>query len=145
MREATSCGRSHHLRDLWRFAERANDFVVIPVSDQDQRVPFLGKLHGFHVDLGDQRTSGVNHAQIAVHARLADFRRNPVSAVNNALSGRDFFHTIDENGAFFLQFFHHEPVVDNLFPHINRRPKGFESDPDDINRPHYARAEASRF
>ena len=83
-------GRSDNLRDGRRFAQSADHFVVIAMADQDQRIAFLGELDGLDVDLGDQRTGGVNDAQAcAVLLACADFGRNAVGAVDDALAVRE--------------------------------------------------------
>ena len=63
-------GRIHHLRDQRSFAQRADDFIVIAMADEDERVAFAGKLDRFHVNFGHQRTGGVNHTQLAQLAVL---------------------------------------------------------------------------
>ncbi len=67
-------GRIHHLRHQRSFAQRADDFVVIAMSDQDERIAFAGKLHRLDVDLGHQRTGRVDHAQLAQLAGLRALR-----------------------------------------------------------------------
>ena len=91
--------RSHDLRHQWRFAQRANDFVVIAMANQDQRIAFLGELHRLHVNLGDQRTGRINDAQLALLAVLADLGRNAVRAVNHALAVGHLVHAVDKNRA----------------------------------------------
>ena len=118
---------------------------MIFMSDQDERIPFLGKLDSFHVDLGHQRTGGVNHAQPAFCAVLANLRRDSVRAVNNALAVGHFVLAVDKDRALAPKFLDHEAVVDNLLAHINRRPKRLQSNADHVNRPHHARAKAPGF
>src|SRR6185312_15766909 len=40
-------GRSYQLRYDWRLAQRSDHFIVIAMTDQDERIAILGKLHGF--------------------------------------------------------------------------------------------------
>ena len=54
-------GRTHHLGHQGRLAQSSDDFIMIAVPDQDQRIAFLGKLHGFHMNLGDEWAGCVNH------------------------------------------------------------------------------------
>ena len=119
-------------------------FIVITVSNQDQRIPFSSELNSLNVHLGDQRTSRVNHSQFAQFALLPDFGGNAVRAVDDALPLRNLTDAINKDGALLLKFFHHEPVVDDLFADINRRPKGFQCNPDNIDGPHHSSAESSR-
>jgi len=60
----------------------------------------------------------------------------PWALINKALAIRDFINFIDEDRALGLQFFHHVAVMDDLFAHIDRRPKGVQRNADDINGPH---------
>jgi len=66
-----------------------------------------------------------------------------VGAVDHPFPIWDFFHAIHENGAFALQFLNHEAVVHDLLAHVDGRPKGFEGDANNINRPHHARTETA--
>src|ERR1700730_8372049 len=127
--------RSYDLGDTWSLAQRADDFIVIAVADEDQRIAFLGELYGFHVYLGDQWAGGVNHAQAAIFTGLADFRRDAMGAVDDALANGNLVHGIDKDGTFPLQFFDHKAVVDDLLTDVDGRAKGLKRDADDINRP----------
>ena len=51
-------------------------------------------------------------------------------AVNHALAIRNLFHAIHKNGALFLEFFDHKPVVNDFLTDVNGRAKCFERDPD---------------
>ncbi len=84
-----------------RFAEGAFDLVVVAVADEHQRVALPGELDGLEMDLGHQRTGGVNHPQIAPFAALADCRGNAVGAVDDALAVRHIVDFMDEDGALF--------------------------------------------
>ena len=117
---------------------------MILVADQDQRITFLGKLDGLDVDLGHQRTGGVNHAQAALHAVLADFGRNPVRAVNDALAIGDFVLAVDKDRALAAQFVHHKAVVDDLLAHVDGRPERLESDADNINGANHSGTKSAR-
>jgi hypothetical protein len=66
-------------------------------------------------------------------------------AVNHTLALRHLVHAVHKNRALVLQFLHHEPVVDNLLAHINRRPKCLQRDPDNVNGPDHPGAEPTRF
>ena len=95
------------------------------------------------MDLGDQRASGVNHAQAAANAVFADFGRHAVSAVDDALAVGDFVFAVDEDGAFAAEFVDYEAVVDDLLADVDGRAEGFEGDADDVNGADYAGAEAA--
>ena len=117
---------------------------MIVVADQDQRIAFLGKLHRFHMHLGDQRAGGVDHAQAAPGAVLADLGRNSVGAVDHALAVGNFVLAVDEDRALAAQFVHHKAVVDDLFAHVDRGPERLQRDADDIDGPHHSGAKAPR-
>ena len=67
-----------------------------------------------------------------------------MGAVDDALALGHFVDAIDKNRALLLQFLHHKAVVDDLLAHINRRPKGLERNPDNVDRPHHPGAESPR-
>ena len=58
------------------------------MPDQDQRIAFLGELHRFYVDFCDQRARGIDHAQLAVKAGIANLRRHAVLAQQQTNHGR---------------------------------------------------------
>src|SRR4029077_4816528 len=103
------------------------------MADENQRVAFLGKLDGLDVHLGDEWAGSVDDAQLAFFAGFADLRRNPVGAVDYALPFRNFINAINEDGAFLLEFFDHEPVVDDFLADIDWRPERLECDADDVD------------
>ena len=143
---------SYDLSHGWSFAQSANGIplimglhegIVIAMADENERVAFFRELHGLHVDLRYQRAGGVDDAQSALFAGIADFRGNAVRAVNDAFAGGNFVHRIDKDGAFALELFDHKAVVNNLFADVNWRTEGLERDADDIDRPDDAGAESA--
>ena len=118
---------------------------MVPVADQDQRVPFFGELDGFHVDLCDQRTSRVDHAKLAAFAGFADFRRNSVRGVDYRSPCGNLFNAVHEDRALLLQFLDNVAVVDDLLADIDRRAEGLKGDANDIDGPHDTRAESAGF
>ena len=125
-------------------AESADDFVVVVVADEDEGITFLGELDGFDVDLGDERAGGIDHAQAAAGAVLADFGRNAVGALDDAFAVGDFVFAIDEDGALAAEFVHHEAVVDDFLADVDGRAEGLEGDADDVDGADDAGAEAAR-
>src|SRR5438045_1694828 len=112
------------------------------MADQDERITFFRELHGFNVNLRDQRAGRVNHSQLAIFAGLAHLGRNAVRTIYDPLAGRHFVDRINKNSAFALKFFNHKTVVDDFFADVNRRPKGLEGDAHNINGADDAGAEA---
>src|SRR5208282_1089162 len=117
---------------------------MIMVPDQNQRVTLLGKLHCFHMHLGDQRTGGINHPQAAPRAVLANLGRYPVRAVDNPFSVGHFVFAVDKDRALAPQLVDYKAVVDNFLADINRRTKSIERNTYHIDRPHHPRAEPTR-
>ena len=68
--ESTSSTLPDDDRLVRRFARRAHNFLVIAMSDQNQRAALARKFQRFQMDFRDQRAGGVNHAQIAILALL---------------------------------------------------------------------------
>src|SRR5262249_35168536 len=93
------------------------------------------------MDLGDQRTCGINYPQTARLAHLADLRGHPMSAINYPGAGGNLFHAIHKNRALCGQFIHHIPVVNYFLAHINRCTEGLESYADDVDSSNYPSAE----
>jgi len=75
---------------------------------------------------------------------LADFRRNSVRAVDDALAVGNLVFAVDENRTLAPQFLDHEAVVDNLFAHIDGRAEGLERNANHVDRPYHARAKPAR-
>src|ERR1022692_2257173 len=136
--------RVHHLGHVGRFAKRANDFIVVAMADEDERIAFPSKLDGFNMDLGDQRAGGINHPQLTQLAGVPHFGRDPGSAVDDALAGRDFLNAVHKDGALGAQLVHHITVVDDLFAHVNRRSKVLQGYANDVNGANHAGAKAPR-
>ena len=67
-----------------------------------------------------------------------------MGAVNDALTVGHFVLAVDKDRALAAQFLDHKAVMDDLFAHVNRRPKCLQGNADHIDRPHHARAEPAR-
>ncbi len=113
------------------------------MADQHQRIALLGKLHRLDVDLGHQRTGGIDHLQIAALAALTHRRRNAVGAVNHALSVGHIVDFVHKNRALFRQLIHNIAVMDNLAANVNGRAKRLQCDFYNVDGPHHARAKAA--
>ena len=133
-----------HLRRFRRFAQRAFDLVVVAMADQHQRVALFGELDGLDMDLGHQRASGVNHAQVAALADLPYCRRNAVGRVDDALAVGHVIYFMNKNRAFIRQLVHNIAVMNNFSAHVNRRAKGFQRDLDNVDRTHHTGAKSAR-
>jgi len=96
------------------------------------------------VNLGHQRASGVNDLEAARLAGFAHCRRNTVSAVDDALPGRDFFNFIDEDSALLGQLIDYKAVMDDFAAHVNRRSESVEGYLYDVNGADNSGAETAR-
>src|SRR5215467_3480209 len=112
---------------------------------KNEGISLLGKLHRFHVNLGDQWTSRIDHPQPSLFAGLSNLRRNSVGAINDSLAFGDLVDGIDKDGALALQLLDHKAVVYDLFADVNGWTKGFERNPDNIDRPHHSGAKSAGF
>jgi hypothetical protein len=75
---------------------------------------------------------------------FANFGRNAVGAVNDALAVGDFVFAIDEDRAFAAKFVDNKAVVNDLLADVDWRAECLEGDADNVNGTDYAGAEASR-
>jgi len=125
-------------------AESTDDFIVVVVTDEDERITFLGKFDGFDVDFGDERAGGVDNAQAAAGAVLADFGRNAVGAVNDAFAVGTSSSLSTKMAPFAAEFVDHEAVVDDFLADVDGRAEGLEGDADDVDGADDAGAEAAR-
>jgi hypothetical protein len=71
------------------------------MADQHQRVALLGELDGFDVNLGDQRTGGVNDPEVTRLADLPHCRRDAVGRVDHTLAIGHVVDFMNKNRAFF--------------------------------------------
>jgi hypothetical protein len=114
------------------------------MADQDQGPAFRHIALALVVDLGDQRAGGVEHRQAARRGFLLHTARHAVGAEDSDRKRRHLGEILDEDGALVLQAFDHVLVVDDLVADIDRRAIFLERALDDLDRPHHARAKASR-
>ena len=61
------------MSDQWGFAQGSDYFIMVVVSDKDQRIAFLGKFYGFDVDFGHKWAGGVDDPETAASAVLTYF------------------------------------------------------------------------
>src|SRR5205823_9743776 len=58
----------------------SDDFLVVPMTNQDNGALLARKLQGFQMDFGNQRASGVDHFKLAGFGFFADGGRNSMGA-----------------------------------------------------------------
>ena len=95
------------------------------------------------MNLGDQRTGGVDNRQPAFLTLPAHFGGHAVRAENRPRAVRHLVQFLDENRAQFAQFLHDVLVVNDFLAHINRRPVQIQRDFHDVDGPHHAGAEST--
>jgi hypothetical protein len=97
---------------------------MVLVADEDDGSGFPGKFKGFEVDLGDQRTSGVNHFQRTRLSLVADSGGNSVGTEDQNGTVGNFVDGFDENGATATELFDHIGVMDDFVMDVNGVPVG---------------------
>ncbi len=125
------------------FALRAFHLFVVAMPHQHQRIALLGKLDRFDMHLGHQRAGGIDHLQAALLGAFANRRRNAMRGINDASAFGNLIQFVDEDRALFGQVGYDIAVVHNLFADIDRRAKGLQRNPNDVDRTHDPSAEAA--
>ena len=113
------------------------------MTNQHDGITLPGELLGLQVNLGHQRAGRIDHLQVAFRRLFADGGRDTMGTIDRTLTGGDLVELFDKDRTFLLELLNHVPVVDDLFPHVNRRAKGLQGDLDDVNCAHDACTEAS--
>src|SRR6185295_11394207 len=113
---------SLHQNDRRRnLPHRALDLRMAGMPDEDEGTPLRDVALALVVDLGDQRTGGVEHRERPIGGLLLDAARHPMRAENRDGVVRYFRKRLDEAGAFRLQALDHMLVMDDLMAHVDRR------------------------
>ena len=136
--------RLHQIAALRYFTQRADHFVMILVSDQDDAEAVARETHRFQMHFGDQRTRGVDHVQAALLGLAAYFGRHAVRAENRPRAGRYFVEFLDKHRARGAQLLHHVLVMHNFLADINRRAVQIERNLHYVDSPDDAGAETTR-
>jgi hypothetical protein len=130
-----------HVRAVRRFAERADDLVVVAVADQDDR-EFLPRVaDGFGVDLGDQRAGGVDLDEVSRAGLSADLGRNAVRAEDERRAAGNLVDGFHECHAALDEAIDDVAIVDDLVEDIDRRSLQAQDPVDAIDRHVDARTE----
>src|SRR5579875_83393 len=110
-----------HQADMFRrLARGAEDLVVSFVTDEQDRVIFLGEADSFEMDLGDERASGIDSSEAALGGGGADGRGDAVSAIQHRRALGHFFDVIYEEDTAFAKALDHRAIVDDLMVDIQR-------------------------
>ena len=101
-------------------AGSALDFFVPLVTNQEDVVIFLGETLNFAVNLGHQRTRGIDGVESA-SLGCCNYRwRNTVSRKHEDASLRHLVDLVDEDSAALFKRRNHVFVVNDLLANINR-------------------------
>src|SRR5438552_6220277 len=117
---------------------------MVLMPDQEDGETFLGVLDGFVVDLGHQRTGGVDHFELPAFGKPSHIRRDPVGAENYTASMGDLVEFLDENNTFDPELVHDVSVVNDFLADVERASIGLQCKVDDIYGPDHAGAKAAR-
>jgi hypothetical protein len=128
---------------LRRLAQRPLHLHVPGVAHHQHLTALLGHAPRLHVHLGDQRTGGVDHAQLARIGVRAHGGRDTVGAEDEQGAGRDLGRIVDEDGAALAQRLHHVAVVHDLVAHVDGRAEAVEGPLHDLDGTVDAGAEAA--
>ncbi len=117
---------------------------MVGVADEGDEVSGVGVPARLGVHLRHERADGVDDAQAAGLAVLADGRCDAVRRQHADLPRRDVVLGVDEDRAEPLQPADDVVVVDDLVPNVDGRPVRLEQPLDDLDRAVDARAERPR-
>ncbi len=125
--------------------DRSHNFRVAGMADQHDLAATLVVDLGLAVNLGDQRTGGVEGEEIALLRLGRNRLRHPVSGEDHGGAGfGDLVELLDEYRSLGLEALDHVAVVHDLVAHIDRCAITRESLLDRIDGAHDPRAEAAR-
>ena len=96
------------------------------VTDQHHVASGPAMPDNLHVHLGHQRAGGVEYAQTAFAAGVANRPRYAVRAENDRGAVRHLVQFVDEHGARAAQAVDHEAVVHHLVAHVDRSAEALE-------------------
>jgi hypothetical protein len=124
-------------------AESTDDFIVIRMTDQDDRVILLGIPYRLAVHFDDQWAAGIYYLQSPFCGHAADVRRHSVRTEDHSSACRNIVEFVDENDPSSAQLTDNKTVMDNLAPDVKRLTVGPERKIDDIDSSNYTRAKAA--
>jgi len=125
-------------------AHRALDLGMAGVADHHDLAALRPHPLDLHMDLGHQRTGGVEHEQ-AARLRLAAHRLgHAVRGEDDRGARRHLLEPFDEHRTLGAQVGHHVRVVHDLVADVHRRAVHLQRPLDDLDRAIDAGAEAAR-
>ena len=125
-------------------AHRAFDLGMSTMSDHDDFAAFALNFGDLNMNLGDERTGRIKHAQSQRLGLGAYSPGDAMSRKNQGCARRHLFKLIDKNGPKPAQPGNHMVVMDNFMTYINGRTKFLQGTLDNFNRPVHAGAKTTR-
>src|SRR5579862_499506 len=89
------------------------------------------------MDLGHQRTGGIDHLEVAPLAALTHGRRNAMGRIDDALAIGHVVNFMDKNRALFCQLVDNIAIMNDLAAHIDGRTESLQGNFDDVDGAHY--------
>jgi hypothetical protein len=123
--------------------DRAGDFGMAGMADQHDLPPAGGVAAAFIVNLGDQRTGGIDDRQPARRCGFLHLARDAVGAENGARAGRHLVQLVDEDRATGAQILNHVAIVHDFVTDIDRGAVLLQRALDNFDGPLDARAKAA--
>ncbi len=114
------------------------------MADQDELVALAAQLGHFHMDLGDQRTGGVEDLKAPALGLGLHGAADAVGAEDQHRPRRHIGQIVDEHGTALPQIVDDVAVVHDLVAHIDGRAKLGQRALDDLDCPVHPRAKAAR-
>jgi hypothetical protein len=124
-------------------AHGALDLGMAGVADQHHVAAGATVARDFQMDLGHQRTGGVEHLQAASGGLGAHRLRDAVGAEDDGGVVRHLVQFLHEHRAALAQVFDHEAVVHHLVADVDRGAEGLDGALDDLDGAVDAGAEAA--
>ncbi|KOS92276.1 hypothetical protein DM53_4518 [Burkholderia mallei] len=124
--------------------DRAFDFRMAGVADQDQPAAGRDVLTPLHVHLRDERAGCVEDVEAAGLRILLDGLRDAVRAEDGHGAVRHFVEFLNESRPFISQVFDYVPIMDDLVTYIDRRAVLLQRALDDPDRADNPRTKAAR-
>ncbi len=113
------------------------------MADQHHAAADAAQPRDFHVHLGDQRTGGIEHLEVALIGLLAHGLRHAMRAEDHGGAIGHFVQLLDEHRAVGAQLVDDIAVVHDFVPHVDRRAERFQRALDDGDGAIDAGAEAA--
>ncbi|CAB4954222.1 unannotated protein [freshwater metagenome] len=99
----------------------ALDLLVPLMADQQDAIALVGEPTRLGMNLGDQRTRGVDGLEPSLGSLGVHRGRHAVGGEHHGAAFRHLLDLVDEDGPRRLESLNYVPVVHDLLAHVNRR------------------------